>query len=426
LLLPVVAYAALKSAVYFGVKTRLEAWQRQVQPLLQSSYGAVKSDLRGAVGVTNIELALGDRSAALLAESLWLQGDSPFFLLDVIRGRSPTRLPNRLLLSLRGVRVADPAAWIALLGAEVGSSASPPAAEGSECGLGRLLRLALPVAEGDWPSWLDLTLEFTRDEAPGEGALDLRLESEGGQGLDLRLALAGIPWPPDALQSPPPAILGLTIALRPDTSRVSRRVAFCATRQGFSRSAYLDNLLGAAPEDLAAELGAIPGVDLRAAIKAYLMAPAEVRLETGALSYDLPVALSEAEPAALLRLVQPRLTVNGAPVRDLSFRFLDRETDMHPRNGDGEDAAAASAKAAPVPVRPGFLVTPVTELHRFLDREVKVFVGSRSQPHRGVLVSVQHEEAAVEKRVMRGRMTVHVPFADIDRVLVLRYPESRD
>jgi hypothetical protein len=53
-----------------------------------------------------------------------------------------------------------------------------------------------------------------------------------------------------------------------------------------------------------------------------------------------------------------------------------------------------------------------------------MLVDGHDDPQRGVLISVRDKEANVEKRLLRGKMTLHVPLDDIVQIEVMRFPDT--
>ena len=121
-------------------------------------------------------------------------------------------------------------------------------------------------------------------------------------------------------------------------------------------------------------------------------------------------------PQQLIEMLDLELSVNGEAVVDLSFYTA------------GEAASAVSGDSSNSKrrkrMRARFIETPTGELRRYLGRDVRVLMAGHEKPESGILVAANGEEANVEKRVLKGKMTLHVPYDDIVRIEVMRFPET--
>ncbi len=100
LVVGLVAYAALKGAVYYQVKTGLDRLTAMVAPFAMLKYEGIESALQGSVAVTGLRVTPADAPVGIRIERIELQGEGTRFLLDLLKGFDPEQPPRRLQLSV--------------------------------------------------------------------------------------------------------------------------------------------------------------------------------------------------------------------------------------------------------------------------------------------------------------------------------------
>ena len=90
-------------------------------------------------------------------------------------------------------------------------------------------------------------------------------------------------------------------------------------------------------------------------------------------------------------------------------------------------AKAAKKKKAEKKSKPKiqlrYQTTAVNELARYMGRDVRLYTTTTDVVREGELMSIQDDEITVQQRVHHGKMSVHVPLADIKQAEVLRVVE---
>jgi hypothetical protein len=425
-------YALVKLGVYLRVKDGLDEAVARVQPIAAVTYGGISSSIGGSVSVEGIEVRAGSQAVPLRVGTLLVEGPGAGFLYRVITGFDAANPPSWMRLSLKGVQLPDLRGMLpAALPGAAGASLARLDGVTDPCGLGGLLRSAGLLQSDRYPLLLDMGMGYKLDTASRIGRLEFGYQVHDRETVALEVSLSNMPQPGAVMLGAMPTVETIRLSYEPGRDFLLGRVAECARGRELEAGVYVDELVTRPTEALARELGFVPGEGLRQALRRLLRDPGEVLVSAGPIdaTVQMYAAGGNLTPKQLLDLVDFSLTVGGEPVRDLSFELSPRPGD---RTADGVlagTAAGASGErrgAEPNRPRPRFLETPVGELERFVGRDVKVFTGGNDTPHRGVLVSVLNQEANVEQRLHGGTMTVHVPFGEIVRAEVFRYPDAPD
>jgi hypothetical protein len=412
-----VIYAGMKAYVYFSVKEQLDRAVMQMRPFAALGYGGISSNLgSGTLTVHDIEIDAGEQSPALRIGLLDVAGPGPFFLFDLASGLSGEELPAWMRLDVRRLDLPDPRDLLPLAIASSLPVATPP----PPCSLAGLLGRAGLFNSDRFPLTLDASMRYELNAPMRLGRVEFQYQIVDGESVMLEVALSNLPQLGAVMLSASPGIERVSYAYQPDVERLREWVGQCASDAGQNAAEFATAALAQPEEVLLEQLGFIPGPGLAAALQSFLLAPGEILIVAGPLE-----EISQFQQAALttperwVELLNLRVSLNGKRLQDLSFRSQAMvEAQRQAANAAQGQAPAGDASVRP---RPAYLPTPVTQLHRYLGRNVHLSERGRAQPHIGVLVSVQDDEASVEKRVHGGTLTVHVPFQDISQIDVWRY-----
>lgn len=416
LLVAAAVYGAIKAYIYFSIKGEVDTAIVHASPFAGISYRGISSDIRGKVSVNGIEVNLPNQSLPLRIDALRLEGPGIGFLFDMAAGFKDERVPRWMYITLNRVELPD-MQDLALPGFPVETGALNWELE--PCGLAGLLRHAAPLRSDTYPMMLTLRLGYRFDRLSSSGDLELSYDMPGGESMTVELEVADMPQPGAMMLGVAPKLEKLNFSYVPVAGPLKRELGKCAENSGQSDAMYVEKLLTQPTDKLVKELGFAPGQGLRKAIEDFLLAPGEIRVEAGPVDDVLQTASAQYPPQQLIKLLNLALNVNGEAIDDLSFEVAAPAE----YTGSGETGSEASGADPEKRIRARFIETQPAELKNYLGRDVRLVINGHDSPQRGVLISVHDKEANVEKRVLRGKMTLHVPLEDIVQIEVMRFPD---
>jgi hypothetical protein len=421
LILAAVIYTAIKAYIYFGVKGNLDDAIARAQPFAQISYSGISSSLDGSIEVDGIEVKTDQQALPIRIGSLQLQGTGIGFLFDAAKGFGQGRIPSAMQASMRRLELPDIQ--------EVVPSVLPPLKSGGrgpvpdQCSLGGMLRSAALMRSDSYPLLLDLNIGYQMDLLARIGRLDFGYDVQGGESFTVDVKLSGMLQPGAVMMGAAPVVDRLRIRYKPNGEYLKKRVSDCAKKQETSESIYVEGLLAQPDGRFVEELGFVPGNGLRQGIVRFLLKPVEILVVAGPIDEPLQLGSGQIPAGRLVDFLNLEVSLNGERVSDLSFAVA---ADVDATGTNSADAAISADQGNKVRSRARYIETPIDELGKYLGRPVRLLMSRHDNLQSGVLVAVQDSEVNVEKRMRQGRMSVHVPFEDIERIEVLRFPDTAE
>ena len=419
LILAAVIYAAIKAYIYFGVKGKLDDAIARAQPFAQISYSGISSSLDGSIEVDGIEVRSGQQTLPIRIGSLQLQGTGIGFLLDAAKGFGQNRIPSILQVDVRRLELPDIQEMVPSVLPPLKSGRRSPVPD--QCSLGGLLRSAALMRSDSYPLLLDLNIGYQMDLLARIGRLNFGYDVQGGESFTVDVNLSGMLQPSAMMMGAAPAVDRLSIRYKPNGEYLKKRVSDCAKKQGTSESIYVEGLLAQPAGRFVEELGFVPGNGLRQGIVRFLLKPVEILVVAGPIDEPLQLGSGQIPAGRLVDFLNLEVSVNDERVSDLSFAVA---ADVEATGISDEDAAISAGQGKKVRRRARYMETPIDELGKYLGRPVQLLISGHDKPQSGILVAVRDSEVDVEKRMRQGRMSVHVPFDDIERIEVLRFPDT--
>lgn len=421
LILAAAAYAVIKAYIYFSVKGELDDAITRAQPFVQISYSGISSSLEGSIEVDGIEVKSDQQTLPIRIGSLQLQGTSIGFLFDVAKGFGPGRIPSVLRTRVRRLELPDVQ--------ELVPSVLPPLkARGWDpvpdpCSLGGLLRSAGPMRSDSYPVLLDLNIGYQMDHVARIGQLDFGYDVSGGEAFTLAVTLSGMPRPGAMMMGVAPSVDRLSIRYKPNGEYLKGRVSDCAKKREVSEPIYVEGLLSQPAGRLVKELGFAPGEALRQGIERFLLKPVELLAVAGPIDDPLQLGSGDLPPARLVDVLNLEVSINGERVKDLGFMVA---ADSEVEGMSDSDGGISAGQGKTPRRRARYMETPIGELGNYLGHPVQLLVSGREDLRSGVLVAVRDSEVDVEKRMRQGTMNLYVSFEDIERIEVLRFPDTAE
>ncbi|AKH21207.1 hypothetical protein [Sedimenticola thiotaurini] len=418
-----VAYGALKGAVYYQVKNQMDRLGAIVAPFASLEYDGIGSSLAaGSVAVNGITLTPREALVGIQVEQVELKGDGPGFLLSLLTGFKPDQPPERAQLQIR--RMSTP-----LLGGYLdywhpAGSSSPP----DLCTLGGLIWQTEIERLGFRQRMADVRLRYDLDRRSGELTLQMGYYQDGLAALSVETTLAGLVGMNGAKM---PQMERFSLLYRIDPDYMRGAVNYCAKESGLAPAAFIEQLFAVRPPELGKQLGFVPGEGLRKALRQLVSRPGELLLTAVPDKSFSPARLQQYQPQELVRQLGIGLSVNDQPVTDLSFSLPKRDKpftellDQVTSGATGEAPQAASS-VSPPPARPRarFMETPVEQLGRYVGSHARLYASDRDEPQRGILMGLNNNRMELEQRLYGGKMTLYVPLGKISRAEVLRWEKS--
>lgn len=414
-ILAVALYGGLKTYIYVNTKDGVEKFQAMARPFASIRYGGIGSSLNGGLEIQDVEISPVQSSAPVRIGSLSLRGPGLGFLLDLAGGWGAKPPPEWLELNL--LRVEMPAAQDMFPGLQ--QSPGGAGATSAPCGLADLL--GQTGSYQSFPLRLDAKIGY-RSETGGGARVNFAYSLAGGESLAMEMALTGLPMPGAVLLGAMPSVQRLELAYRPAVEQVRTAVEGCASAGGKTPEAFVANLLAQGDAQYAQDLGLVPGPGLRQALQRFLLNPGEVRMLSTPSPALFQLAAPPSDPKRLLALLEPLLTVSGEAVPDLSFQLISPTTEGEA--GRSAPGAAGSSQAQAKRPQARFMDTPVADLGKYLQRQVRIHTSQHERPLEGVLISLEGDEANVEKRMAQGKWSAHVPLRNITRAEVMRLDQE--
>jgi hypothetical protein len=416
LLIVAAVYAGIKAYIYFSIKGELDTVIAHVGPFAEISYRGISSDIRGKLSVEGFEMSLPDQPLPLRIDAMRLEGPGIGFLFDVAAGFEDNRVPRWMYITLNRVELPD-VRDLAIPGLPVETGALNWDIE--PCSLAGLLRHAAPLRSDSYPMMLTLRMGYRFDRSSSTGMVELGYDMPGGESMSVEFEVSDMPQPGAVVLGVVPTLETLNFSYVPAAANLKRELSECAGNSGLSVAMYAEKLLSQPADILVKELGFVPGNGLRQAIERFLLAPGEIKIAAGPIDDVLQTASAQYPPQQLIKLLDLELNVNGQTVSDLSFQTA---APVEYASSDETTGQASGAKPDER-IRARFIETPTNELKNYLGRDVRMLVAGHDDTQRGVLISVRDKEANVEKRLLRGKMTLHVPLEDIVQIEVMRFPD---
>ncbi len=418
-------YAGIKYYIHQGVAEEMDKVIAMARPFAHISYQGIASNLGGSVAVEGVEVRRPQQTMPVRIAEVRLEGPGTGFLFDLAKGFGRGHFPETLRMTFERVELPD----VTDLFPDVegfGNDTDVPALRQREpCSLGWLAQNIGMIKSDRYPLLLDLTSGYQFDVDSGIARMDFGYQVHSRESLGMEMYLTGVSQPGAVMLGAVPRMERLTLTYEPGREHVAALVNQCAQARGMEPSLYVQGLLSQHESLLGEELGFIPGAGIRDALRRFLTNPGAVTMEMGPFDTMMQMAAVESSPQQMMAMLDPRISVNGTPVTDLSFR----EATPGSRGTQGSGPADGlesipDFKDGGKRVRARMLPATVEELPQYLGRDVHIYTPTHRRPLEGVLKSLANGVANVEKRVHGGTMTVHVPLADITKVAVYRFPRD--
>lgn len=436
-LLAAALYGGFKGYIYYQVSSELDKLITMARPFADISYSGISSTLEGEVAIEGVRVQPQGTTDEMTIDLVSIKGDGPLFALRAVSGIKQGEPPEQLRMRALGLTMP--------LSGDVSFNSAGFFGVGKKDGLQPLKDCAL----GSWADpeelqalgldalVMDADMGYEYRQADGYLHVDFESNIRDIETTTMNVELSGMPSPGAVMVGAAmPRVKDFTIGYELDPAFATRSLEHCADSRGLPKPVFIDSLFEGEQPPIAQILGIAPGPGIAQALKKFLMQPEQITISVRPPA-DLDMAtLMLYEPQDVAMLLNTKLMVNGEKVDDLSFKvvapvmqeggFLSKLPGMEEAAAKAAEKKAEQQKKSKSKIQFRYLDTAVKELANYVGRDVRLYTKTSEVVREGELVAVQDNEATVQQRVHHGKMSVHVPLADIDRAEVLRVVEDNN
>lgn len=411
LLLPIVIYLGLKFIIYRNTKSSLEQITAMAAPFMSIRYDGIGSSLGGAVQISNVKLQPNNLNDVIRIKNIEIQTPGLGFLLAGKDKMKEGDFPESMRLSLEGVAVDMDGPMMSmfdkLLEADAGEHSL------AHCGGIQALGPQLYRKLGYNTLVSDIRLGYELDKKSARLHVRTEWNTEEMALFNADLFFTSVPASAQDMAQFSPRLTEAK-AYYKDLAYTDRLKRYCASASNISVEDYIAAEVGQESSSFTQLWGIIPGPGLREAYRQFLVAPGEVRFETRPSEGIDPASMKLFRPEDMLAMLNAKLTVNGAPVTDLSFQLKPKTVAKTSEND--RDAGIASEEGAPQ--KSGYQTVRSNELAKYIGRSIRVRE-KRAAVREGVLAEVSPTQLTLERRYGGGAVTFNVQIKHIEKVEVL-------
>jgi len=434
-------FGGAKGYIYHRVSSELDKMISMAEPFAEIRYQGINSSFEGSIAVEDISIYPVTSNDVITIESVQMHGDGPLFLYHLVTGELQNKPPERFGFSVKGFSIplgGDLAA--SYTGMLEGVKQASGVKDSDGCGLMTGLSPDIMGALSFYSITVDTSLDVDFDQTAGRAEMLLGFDIRDVENSQITMLLTNVPQPGAmimGMQKPQLSKMTVTYQINPDF--VAKAQKYCADLRGLTVDAFVESMLNMEQEQLVQQLGFVPGPGLQAAMKRFIKNPNEVSFSIHPPQAMDPATLSFYKPEDLLAMLNLELSVNGKPVTDLSFSVPEKakEESNAADSSDGSGLVSQLPGAGtifspgsrparklkqPEPTK-GYVLTPIAQLHSYIDKNVRVYVDQEDAVRKGALMSIESGQIIIKQRLYGGDMTVQVPLKDITKVEVYRLPD---
>ncbi|MCP3870460.1 MAG: hypothetical protein GY703_20695 [Gammaproteobacteria bacterium] len=437
-------YGLTKAYIYYKVKSELDNMVRIAAPFMEISYGDIGSDLKGALSVRKLDFLFLSGGETMQIESVELRGSGPEFLYQLAAGFGGLNQPDNVTVNLLGVSVpADQnfSSGLGFSGMDDTESGIPYQTE--PCTLGGILNNRGMEALGTSTLVADVTFSYSLDRKKDNVQVFLDSQVDDISSFSIEMNLNNLPRPGAVMMGSLPKLGKFELQYRVEPKYATRMLAHCAEQAGKSPEDFVESLFDLSEQQFASNLGAVPGPGIQETLRTLVAEGGDIQLTADPnIPFD-PIELATYQPEEMLQKLGLEMSLNDKPVKDLSIslpsdgaspswisglRSLSKNSEpLSAQTGtqsSGQKGTTGSGTRTVNDLR--FVDTRVSELHRHIGKQVKLYSRSAKRPKQGQLESITGDIISVKQRVHRGSLTAHIQLSEVNRAEVqLKVPKQK-
>jgi len=424
-------FGGAKGYIYHRVSSELDKAISMAEPFADIRYQGISSSFEGRIAVENIRIYPVTSNDEITIESAQISGDGLQFLYQLLMGGFQNKPPEKFGLSVKGFSIplgGDLAVNYSSMLDSVKQASGVKDSDG--CGLMTGLSPDLLGSLGFYAIIMDTTLDVDFDQVEGRAEMQIGFDVRDVEYSQISVLMTNVSEPGAIMIGmQKPQLSEISVIYQIDPEFVAKSQKHCADSRGLTVDAFVESTLNLDKQELAQQLGFVPGPGLLAAIKSFIKNPKEVSFSIHPPEGVDPASFSLYKPEDIPDMLNLQLAVNGEPVTDLSFSMLEQAASEASTGVASQLPGAAAvfsprarqAKKAEVTQR--YVQTPVARLHKYIDEDVHVFIDQEGVVRKGKLMSIEKAGLVIKQRLSGGDMTVHVPLNQITKVEVYRLPD---
>ena len=445
LLIPLLAFAAVKGYFWYQVKRFVDQVVMQAAPFVDIQYDSIETSFAGHAGIKNIRIyPLGSNDFVRIG-SIRVLSDNWLYFIKLGTPFDEGDLPHELGFEVNGVVIN--------LGAEIADQLVQQSAGLNESFLGcekselQGIELLQKLGYSSLTSDIKMSYLFSpeseyltvRTEVATEGSASMEMSS------DIDLGISSLKR--EQLTQLMPRLGGIDISYR-DDSFIQKKLAYCAEINGETVSNFIDRHVDLTAEQYR-QLGFVFSDSLVEGYRRFLTAGGEARL---VVSTQEPIGMQEImmkSPDEHLKSLNVHLEVNGKPITPVELSWdqsasgfqvgqsqqdevVVGENSSEARSGQSASSTSSDSEGGIVsrldtqdpvslPEQPKmtYETTSINDLKNYLGSQVQI---DTHNGHRieGEIVKVLAGRLELRRRVGSGLIEMPVVFDHILRVKVLR------
>lgn len=417
------AYGGVKAYIYFEAKEKVDQLAQSAALFADVKYGGIASRLTGSVIIEDVRITPRQVDEPIQIDALEIEFPGVEYLLSSKNAMEQGRLPEKLKISLRGLRLdanGQLAQMMYRASVRAGAGSSP-----LTCGPGmgvhpRVFQgMGYDVFVGD----LDLGYDFTT----GNGGVRLfaNIIERGMETTRLQASLVG-PTPNlgKLMMRPEVLLTDFSVTHDIDQDYGERLTRGCAKMLGMTHEQYVQAVASASDAEFARTQGFIPGPGIRQALSRLYRDPRGFEVSAHPSTPVDVTTLSTYRPEDLDRLLGLKITVNGKPVSDTTFALAPRApggAQSGASAGQGSQGRGGADDEPPVSVAK-YRSVNITELRGHVGQNVRLRTADGKR-HTGRLGGVRNGQLALERHVHGGTITIQIGLNDVRQAEVWLYGE---
>ena len=444
LLIPLIAFAAVKGYFWFQVKRVVDQVVEQAAPFMTIEYGAIETSFKGAAGIHDVRIYPKNDNYPVRIASIWGLSDDWIYFMKLGTPLDQGDLPKQLVFEINGLDIDLNAPYADLL-RQYSTGLYAPF---SGCEQSDLEGIALLKRLGYSSLYTDLRLEYLF--SPESEYLTLSMDMAAHNsfsmsiGADMDLGVTALVR--EQLKQLQPKLGGLSIRYK-DDSYHRKHITYCAELNAESPTEFVDRHV-ALTATRYRQLGFSFNQALIDAYREFLSGSSEAKLTLTAQEAVVVPKMMLKSPAEQLQGLDLRLDVNGAAVTPLELSWQQPElalaTTRASQDLQSTDLAvkAVPEKVSPAPALPAsqtpvlavtavessiravmpeqkFRVTDLGELRNLVGSKAKV--DTRNGHHiEGEIIRVLRNSVLLRQSLEGGVAELPIVFNHIARIRVLR------
>ena len=429
LLLPIliaaILYAGVKGYVYFGVRGKIDHLQKLMAPFATLTYGKIETDLRGTVTVRDVALIPAGTNLEFRVKELELEGPDYMFLLTLAGNMNNSEAPDKAQLHFRQVSIPpdddimEQLSGLSPMSTGQADKIAPP----EVCSLGGILQhIGMEkIGYGVFP--IDFSIGYEYYRPAEELTLFSRFNRPGLESYNWSMVFKNMPEMNEMMAGSVPELGKIEGNYRVDKTYMKRMVDYCAGQAKETPQQFVEKLFNQPDSYYARNIGIIPGLGIRSALKSLLTGATDLEFSAYPLTVITKEMLSTYSAEELISALGLQISINGKRIPDISFTIPESFQEYDDEDSNDEDANPTEAylRAHRKPRR--YIKTDLGDLRQYIGARIHLYIKKEKKMRVGILHAVDDVFIDVQQRVSGGTFTAHIPRDTIASVEVLRTVE---